>query len=234
MPFGLTNAATTFQSCMNHVFQRQLRGFVLVFLNDILIYSKTWEEHIQHLQEVLRILEEQQFYAKLSKREFGLTEMLYLGYIIGADGVKVHEENIQAIRDWPVPRDVTALRGFFGIYSYYRKFVKGFSQLAAPLTDLTKRVAFAWTDGAHATFDHLKEMRAIMHALAKFRQYLVCNKFQVKTDHKSLRRFMGQQGLNDRQQRWVSKVQAYDFDIEYVRGKHNVVANALSGRPASL
>jgi hypothetical protein len=73
-----------------------------------------------------------------------------------------------------------------------------------------------------------KEMLAIMHALAKFRQYLVGNRFRVKTDHNSLRHFMGQQGLNDRQQRWVSKVQAYDFDIEYVRGKHNVVADALS------
>jgi hypothetical protein len=124
---------------MNHVFRRQLRRFVLVFFDDILIYNRTWEEHLQHLEEVLRILEEQQFYAKLSKCEFGLTEMLYLGHIIGADGVKVHEEKIRAIRDWPVPRDVTALRGFLGICTYYRKFVKGFSQLAAPLTDLTKK-----------------------------------------------------------------------------------------------
>jgi hypothetical protein len=293
MPFGLTNAPATFQSCMNHIFRGQLRRFVLVFFDDILIYSRTWEEHLQHLEEVLRILEEQQFYAKLSKCEFGLTEMLYLGHIIGADGVKVHEEKIRAIRDWPVPRDVTTLRGFLGICTYYRKFVKGFSQLAAPLTDLTKKGAFAWTDGAQAAFDRLKEvmsscpvlalpdfsqpftvecdasgvgvgavlsqeghpiafesrkllphelsysiydkeMLAIMHALAKFRQYLVGNRFRVKTDHNSLRHFMGQQGLNDRQQRWVSKVQAYDFDIEYVRGKHNVVADALSRRPAGL
>eukprot|EP00253_Pinus_taeda_P032644 PITA_32644 len=150
--------------------------------------------------------------------------MLYLEHIIRGDGVKVHEEKIRTIQDWPVPRDVTTLRGFLGICTYYRKFVKGFSQLATPLTELTKKEAFAWTDGAHATFDRLKEeghpiafesgkllthelsysiydkeMLAIMHALAKFRQYLVGNRFRVNTDHISLRHFMGQQGLNDRQ-----------------------------------
>ena len=119
-----------------------------MFFDDILIYSQTWEEHLQHLEEVLRILEEQQFYAKLSKCEFGLTDMLYIKHIIGADGVKVHEEKIRAIRDWSVPRDVTMLRGFLGVCTYYRKFVKGFSQLATPLIDLTKKGAFAWIDGA--------------------------------------------------------------------------------------
>ena len=97
---------------------------------------------------MLRILEEQQFYAKLSKCEFGLTEMLYLGHIIGVDGVRVHEEKIRAIRDWPEPRNVTELRGFIGIFTYYRKFIKGFSQLAAPLTDLTRKRAFSWSDTA--------------------------------------------------------------------------------------
>ena len=98
-----------------------------------------WEEPLQHIEVVLCILEEKQFYAKLSKCEFGMTKMLYLGHIIGVDGVRVHEEKIRAIRDWPEPKNVTELRGFVGIYTYYRKFVKGFSQLAAPLTDLTKK-----------------------------------------------------------------------------------------------
>lgn len=102
MPFGLTNVPATFQSCMNHIFRGQLRRFVLVFFDDILIHSRTWEEHLQHLEEILRILEEQQFYVKLSKCKFGLIEMLYLGHIIGGDGVKVDEEKIRAIRDWPV------------------------------------------------------------------------------------------------------------------------------------
>ena len=99
----------------------------MVLFDDILIYSRTWEEHLQHIKAVLRILEEQQFYAKLSKCEFGMTEMLYLGHIIGVDGVRVHEEKIRAIRDWSEPKNVTELRGFIGICAYYKKFVKGFS-----------------------------------------------------------------------------------------------------------
>ena len=148
MPFGLTNAPATFQSCMNHIFRSHLRKFLLVFFDDILIYSRTWEEHLQHIEAVLHILEEQQFYAKLSKCEFGMTEMLYLGHIIGVDGVRVHEEKIRAIRDWPEPRNVMELQGFIGICTYYRKFVKNFSQLAVPLTYLTKKGAFSWSDTA--------------------------------------------------------------------------------------
>ena len=95
MPFGLTNAPTTFQSCMNHTFKRQLRKFLLVFFDDILIYSWSWEEHLQHLEEVLSVLGEQQLYAKMSNCEFGMTKMLYLGHVIGEQGVQVHQEKIR-------------------------------------------------------------------------------------------------------------------------------------------
>ena len=131
---------------MNHIFPGKLRCFVLVFFDDILIYNQTWEEHLQHLEVVLRILEEQQLYAKMSKCEFGLTEMLYLGHVIGPeDGVKVQQEKIRAILDWPTPMNVTDLIVFLGICTYYRRFVRGFSQLAAPLSDLWKKGAFEWT-----------------------------------------------------------------------------------------
>ena len=99
MPTRLTNAPNTFHSCINHIFRGQLKKFVLVFFDDIIIYSHTWEEHIQHIEKILHILEEQKFYAKLSKCDFGLKEMLYLGHIIGVDGVRVHEEKICAIQD---------------------------------------------------------------------------------------------------------------------------------------
>ena len=151
---------------MNHIFRSHLRKFVLVFFDDILIYIRTWEEHLQHIEIVLHILEEQQFYAKLSKCDFGLTEMLYLGHIIGVDGVRVHKENIRAIRDWPEPRNVTELQGFIGICTYYRKFVKSFSQLAAPLTDLTRKGAFSWSDTAQRAFDRLKEVMRSCPVLA--------------------------------------------------------------------
>lgn len=127
MPFRLTNAPATFQSYMNHIFRSHLRKFVLVFFNDILIYNRTWEEHLQHIETMLRILEEQQFYAKLSKCEFGMTKMLYLGHIIRVDEVRVHEEKIRVIKDWSEPRNMIELRGFIGIYTYYRNFVKSFS-----------------------------------------------------------------------------------------------------------
>ena len=292
MPFGLTNAPATFQSCMNHIFNKQLRKFLLVFFDDLLIYSKTWEEHLQQLDEILTIMEEQSLYAKASKCEFGLREILFLGHVISAEGVQVHQEKIQAILDWPTPRSLTELRGFFGLCSYYRRFVKGFSQLGAPLTDLTKKGAFCWTAEAQRAFDKLKEvmsscpvlalpdftqpfilecdasgegigavlmqnrhpiafesrklrgaerlysiydkeMLAIMHALVKFRQYLVGGKFVVRTDHNSLRYLLEQKDLNERQQKWVSRIQAYDFDIEYVKGKKNIVADALSRRPSA-
>jgi hypothetical protein len=95
MPFGLTNAPATFQSCMNHVFNKQLRKFLLVFFDDILIYNKTWEDHLCYLDEVLGTIEGQQLYAKESKCKFGMTEILYLGHMIGKNGVHVHQETIQ-------------------------------------------------------------------------------------------------------------------------------------------
>lgn len=137
MSFGLTKEPATFQSCMSHIFNKQLCKYVLVFFDDIPIYNKTWEEHMGHLDEVLGIMEVQSLFAKMSKCEFGLTEILYLGHVIGIDGVKVHQGKIQAILDWPTPRNITNLRAFLGLCGYYRRFVKGYSQLVAPLIDLT-------------------------------------------------------------------------------------------------
>jgi hypothetical protein len=123
---------------MNHIFRDHLRKSVLVFFDDILVYSKTWKEHLRHLDEVLNIMGSQTLYAKESKCEFGMTELLYLGHIICAKGVQVHQENIRTILDWPTPKNVTKLRSFFGLCSYYMRFLRGFSQLWAPLTDLTR------------------------------------------------------------------------------------------------
>jgi hypothetical protein len=166
MPFGLTNAPTTFQSCMNHVFNKQLRKFLLVFFDDLLIYSKTWEDHLKHVDKILSIMEEQSLYAKESKCEFGMTEVLYLGHIIGEKGVQVHQEKIQAILDWPTPKTLTELKGFLGICSYYRRFVKGFSQLCATLTDLTRKGAFKWSHEAHVTFDKMKKVMSTCPVLS--------------------------------------------------------------------
>jgi hypothetical protein len=157
MPFGLTNTPTTFQSCMNHVFNKKLRKHLLVFFDEFLIYSKTWEEHLQHVDQILFIMEEQSLFAKESKCEFGMTEVLYLGHIIRVKGVQVHQEKIHAIMEWPTPKTLRELRGFLGICTYYKKFVKGISQLCAPLTDLTKKGAFKWSEETQFTFNKMKK-----------------------------------------------------------------------------
>jgi F0F1-type ATP synthase beta subunit len=108
---------------MNHIFRDQLRKSILVFFDNILIYIRSWQEHVSHLDEVLRIMEAQSLYAKESKCEFGMAEMLYLGHIISAQGVQVHQEKIKAIMDWSTPRNVIELRSFFGLCSYYMRFV---------------------------------------------------------------------------------------------------------------
>lgn len=124
MPFGLTNAPTTFQATMNETFHPYLRKFVSVFFDDILIYSKTWKEHLQHLEQVLTVLEEHQFYAKKSKCTFEKEEVEYLGHMISKEGVKVDPSKIKAIREWPKPINISKLRGFSGLTGYYQRFIK--------------------------------------------------------------------------------------------------------------
>jgi hypothetical protein len=124
------------------------------------------------VEQILTIIEEQSLYAKESKCEFGMTKVLYLGQIIRVKGVQVHQEKIQAIIDWPTPNTHTKLNGFLGICCYYRRFVKGFSQICAPLTDLTKKWAFTWNPKAHDTFEKMKKvmLSCLVLALPYFTQ----------------------------------------------------------------
>jgi hypothetical protein len=287
MPFGLCNAPSTFQSLMNHVFRPFLRHFVLVFFDDILIYSKTWIDHLTHVDQVLSLLSQHHLFLKQSKCAFGASEVEYLGHLMGKDGVRVDPKKIEAMQDWPHPKTLKSLRGFLGLTGYYRKFVKNYGKIAAPLMALLKKNSFTWTPAVAQAFQTLKtamcttpvlalpdftktfvlecdasgkgigavlmqegrplaftskqlseknlgkpiyekEMLAIRHAVELWHPYLLGKRFQIKTDHQSLKYFLEQCISSQEQQKWVTKLFGYDYEIIYKKGKDNVVADALS------
>ncbi|GMP43953.1 hypothetical protein CsSME_00013113 [Camellia sinensis var. sinensis] len=139
MPFGVTNALAAFMDLMNRVFKPYLDEFVVVFIDDILIYSKSGVEHEKHLRLALQILRDRKLYAKLSKCEFWLSSISFLGHVINEEGISVDPSKIEAIVNWPTPTNVSEVRCFLGLASYYRKFVKDFSRIAVPLTQLTQK-----------------------------------------------------------------------------------------------
>ena len=158
MPFGLTNAPAAFMNLMNRVFQPFLDRFVIVFIDDILVYSKTIEEHEEHLRTVLQTLREKKLYAKFKKCEFWLDQVVFLGHVVTKDGISVDPAKIEAVVNWSRPTNVTEIRSFLGLAGYYRRFVDGFSRLAAPLTSLTrKNVKFDWSDECEKSFQELKK-----------------------------------------------------------------------------
>lgn len=297
LPFGLTNAPGTFMHLMHQTFREFLDEFVLVFLDDILIFSKTLEEHERHVTAVLQKLRDSKLYAKESKCEFFKTEVEFLGHHVGRNGVRMMDDKIEAINAWPTPTKVTDVRSFLGTAGYYRKFIRDFSRVAAPLSNLTHdNVKFVWSTAEQDAFEQLKaaivrgpvlilpdpklpftvhvdasgfatgavlqqdqghglqpiaylskkmldaetrypiheqELLAIIVALKSWRHYLMGSKFTITimSDHKSLTQFKTQPQLSGRQARWQDVLANYNFDIQYVEGKANIVADGLSRRP---
>jgi len=159
MPFGLKNAPATFQHFINDVLSDYLDNFVISYIDDILIYSNSLEEHHEHVKKVLKKLLENNLYIKLEKCEFDVPETAFLGYIISRDGLKVDPNKIKAILDWPAPTSVKEVQSFIGLCNYYRIFIKDFAKIARPLHKLTrKNVTFLWGSDQQKAFDKLKEL----------------------------------------------------------------------------
>ncbi|KAL6321014.1 hypothetical protein AAG906_011987 [Vitis piasezkii] len=235
MPFGLTNALVAFMDLMNRVFKPYLDQFVVVFIDDILVYSKTREEHERHLGIVLQTLRDKQLYAKLKKCEFWLDKVSFLGHVVTKDGISVDPGKVDAVSNWRRPNI-------------------GFSKIALPLTRLThKWVKFEWSNDCERSFQELKNrlviapiltissssggfvvykdasrQAAVVFALKIWRHFLFGETREIFTYHKSLKYLFSQKELNMRQRRWIELLKDYDCIIQYHPGKANVVADALS------
>ncbi|KAL5554975.1 hypothetical protein UlMin_037211 [Ulmus minor] len=158
MSFGLTNAPAAFMDLMNRVFKEFLDRFVIVFIDDILVYSKSAKEHEEHLRLILQTLRDHQLFAKFKKCEFWLNQVAFLGHVISKDGVAVDPSKVEVVKNWKTPSNASEVRSFLGLAGYYRRFVEGFSRIAMPLTNLTrKNVKFEWNDACNDSFLELKK-----------------------------------------------------------------------------
>nr|GEW41143.1 putative reverse transcriptase domain-containing protein [Tanacetum cinerariifolium] len=238
MPFGLTNAPAVFMDLMNRVWKPYLDKFVIVFIDDILIYSKNKEEHEEHLKTILELLKREQLYAKFSKCDFWLKSLQFLGHVIDSEGVHVDPAKIAAIKNWATPTTPTdKLRcapilalpeGSEDFVVYCDASLKGFG---AVLMQREKVIAYASrqlrTHKENYT-THDLELRAVVFVLRLWRHYLYGTKCMVYTDHNSLQYILDKKELNMRQRRWIKLLSDYNCEIRYHPRKANVVADTLS------
>nr|GFA45029.1 putative reverse transcriptase domain-containing protein [Tanacetum cinerariifolium] len=158
MPFGLTSALAVFMDLMNRVCKPYSDKFVIVFIDDILIYSKDEKEHEEHIKAILELLKKEELYAKFSKCEFWIPKVQFLGQVIDKQGIHVDPTKIESVKDWASPKSPTEIHQFLGLAGYYRRFIEGFSNIAKPMTKLTqKKVKFEWGDKQEAAFQLLKQ-----------------------------------------------------------------------------
>jgi hypothetical protein len=256
--FGLTNAPAYFMNLMNKVFMEELYRFVVVFIDNILIYSEIVEEHEEHLRIVLERLRQQKLYAKFSKCEFWMEKVAFLGHVLSAEGTAVDPSKVESVTKWEQPLNMTDIRSFLGMAGYYRRFIENFSKIAKPMMELLKNnTKFEWSKACERSFQELErrlttapmltlldikkdfvvycdtsrqglecvlmqegkvvayasrqlkkheenypthdlELAAIVLALKIWRHYLMENKCELYTDHKSLKYFFTQTELNMR------------------------------------
>ena len=166
MPFGLSNPPSTFMRLMNQVLKPFIGKFVVVYFDDILIYSQTESEHVVHLREVLIVLLENKLYVNIKKCSFMTDILLFLGLVVSAKGIRVDEEKVRAIREWPTPKIVGEVRSFHGLATFYRRFVRNFSSIVAPITECMKKGKFHSSEDAKQIFALVKEKLSTTPVLA--------------------------------------------------------------------
>ncbi|RVX19278.1 Transposon Ty3-I Gag-Pol polyprotein [Vitis vinifera] len=254
MSFGLTNAPAAFMNLMNKVFRAYLDQFVIVFVDDILIYSRSLEEHKQHLVTTLRTLRRHQLYGKLDKSEFWLTEVNFLGHVVFEAGIVVDHSKVETVQEWQRPTNVFEFDWNEECENAFQELKRKLTTalvLTAPISgELFTIYCDASTVGlgcvlmqqgkvvAYASRQlkqhernyptHDLELAAVVFALKTWRHYLYGEKFEVYSDHKSLKYISTRKDLNSRQRRWMETLEDYDFALHYHPGKANVVADALS------
>jgi hypothetical protein len=168
MSFGLTNAPSHFMYLMNSVFMPEMDQFVVVFIDDILVYSKSMEEHEEHLRIVLQRLREHQLYAKFSKCEFWIKEVPFLGHMVSPEGIVVDPSKVKEVLEWKPPMTVSKVRSFLGLAGYYRRFILNFSKITKPITELLKKGnKYVWSEACDETFKHLKKLLTTSPVLAQ-------------------------------------------------------------------
>ncbi|KRX13115.1 Retrovirus-related Pol polyprotein from transposon, partial [Trichinella nelsoni] len=230
MPFVLCNAPATFQRLMEPVLRGLVGSDCLLYLDDVIVFGKTAEKHTARLREVFRCLREVGLKVKPEKCRLMKRRVAYLGHIISEKGIATDPSKTSAVREWPTPTCVSELRQFLGLASYYRKFVNGFVNVAAPLHRLLEKGAeWDWSKACQSAFDALKrEILGLVWALRKFRPYLYGQRFLLRTDHSCLRWLTTFKEPEGQIARWLESLAELDFEVEHRAGRLHGNADALS------
>ncbi|GJY71154.1 putative mitochondrial protein [Tanacetum coccineum] len=220
---------------MNYVFKQYLRKFVLVFFDEILVYSRDLKTHAKHLEIVLLLLRQHTLFAKQSKCVFRANKVKYLCHVITGAWVATDETKIKAMKQWPVPSNLKKLRGFLGLTCYYRRFIRSYASISQPLTKLMKKNAFVWSEEAQSSFLNLKEVMisAPLLKLPNFDEQFVVETNASREgiraiDHFSLKYLLEQRITTPSQMKWLPKLIGFDYEIMCKKGSENEVTDALS------